>query len=62
MKTKIESIVDISLDNILYSLKETLTTDELVDFCISIGDGLTDEESFYKLLKKKVDKIYDQYE
>ena len=57
----IEITSKVTLDDIIWGLQGQLETKELVDFCVSLGDSLTDDENFYKRLKKRVDKICNQY-
>lgn len=60
-KTKIELYCNMELDDIAYNLRNQLSTKELIDFAISLGSNLTDEENFYNGLKNRFEKIkYDK--
>ncbi len=57
---KIETNVEVHIDQIVESLQNQLTTKQLVDFVMQLGDSLTDEEEYYALLTQKLSKIkYD---
>lgn len=45
------------LDTIRYGLQNSLDTKELVKFATDLSTNLTEEEEFWKLLKKKCDTI-----
>lgn len=57
MKSKIEITTNITLDEITYRLQRNLSTNELVNFVIQIGDKLTESEEYYNRLKAKLDKM-----
>lgn len=54
---KIEIYSEIHLDALRERICDELTTKQLVDFVMDIGDNLTDSEGYYKLLKKELNKI-----
>ncbi len=57
---KIETNVEVHIDQIVESLQNQLTTKQLVDFATQLGDDLTDQEEYYALLTQKLSKIkYD---
>jgi hypothetical protein len=57
---KIETNAEVHIDQIVESLQNQLTTKQLVDFAMQLGDDLTDQEEYYALLTQKLSKIkYD---
>lgn len=57
MKTKIDTTATITLDEIIYQLRENLSTNELANFAIQIGDGFTEDVEYYEALKKKLNTL-----
>lgn len=47
---------NMNLDEIKYQLQNKLTVKQLVEFCISLADKLSEGESFYKLFRKELTK------
>lgn len=54
---KIDISTNIHLDDVRYALQMGLTTKQLVNFVMSIGDNLSDPYEFYDLLIRKLDKL-----
>ena len=57
MKTKIDITTAVTLDEITYQLQSNLSTKELIEFVMQIGDKLTESEEYYTGLKKKLSKM-----
>ena len=57
MKNKIEIVSDVDLDQVRYHLQDQLSTTELAEFAINLGDKLTDEVDYYKTLRRKLNKL-----
>lgn len=60
MKLEITSTID--TDSLIYNLQNELSTKDLVQFALNLSLNLTDEEKFFRLLKKKADRIVRQYD
>ena len=58
MNIDITSKVD--TDAIIYALQTNLSTNQLIDFALLLGDNLTDCETYYKKLKKICDKYLNE--
>ncbi len=57
---KIELNNMIYFDSVIYiknALQSQLTTKQLVEFVMELGNNLTHSEEYYRLLKKKLDKL-----
>ena len=55
MKIEISSTID--TDEIKYALQTNLTTKQLVNFVIELGDKLTEGDEYYLLLQKELVKL-----
>ena len=55
MKIEISSTID--TDEIKYALQTNLTTKQLVNFVIELGDKLTEGDEYYQLLQKELSKL-----
>lgn len=55
MKIEINSTID--TDEIKYALQTNLTTKQLVNFVIELGDKLNKEDEYYQLLQKELSKL-----
>jgi len=54
IKMKIEITSSVLTDEIIYQLQQNLSTKQLVEFVLQIGDNLTDAEKYFFLLKEKL--------
>ena len=54
---KIEISSTIGTDEIKYALQTNLTTKQLVNFVIELGDKLTEGDEYYLLLQKELVKL-----
>lgn len=55
MKIEINSTID--TDEIKYALQTNLTTKQLVNFVIELGDKLTEGDEYYHLLQQELAKL-----
>ena len=61
MRTNIEINSIVSLDGLRDALQDSLSTEDLAKFAIGLGEKLTEDGEFYRILSKKAGWLWQQY-
>lgn len=62
MKNKLEITSEVSLDEIRNALLTDLTDDQIIEFFLSLGEDIENQEEFYRKIRSEADLMCEKYE